>query len=95
MARARFVLVHDEDITHLVSPNLTLVNDVLMTRVKPAVHTLGDFLRQRYPILAWIAFRAIRGRWEKVQRKYLSGLRSKEVFERYKVYRLVVLRKNG
>jgi SAM-dependent methyltransferase len=91
--RAPFAIERDEDITRRMSPNIDLVNDVLMNRVKPATETIGAFLAGRYPLLALLGAFFIRRRWEKTKRKYLSGHRSRAVFELHKVYRLIVLRR--
>jgi len=92
MQQTPFVRVKDEDITRRVSPNLDLVNDVLMHRLKPAGLTLGRYLQERYPLLARLALRVLRRKLEKLNYKYFSGHRNKEVFERYKTYRLLVYR---
>jgi hypothetical protein len=80
----------DEDITTRVSPNLQLLNDWLMNRAKPAGQTIHRFLSENYPtstrVIAWF----LRKKLRKVQYKYLSGHRSKETFEKYKTYHLMV-----
>ena len=92
MQRTPFVAVKDEDITQRVSPNMDLVNDVLIHRLKPAVLALGSYLEGRYPLVMRLAMKLFRRKLEKVNYKYFSGHRSKEVFERYKTYRLLVYR---
>lgn len=92
MQKTPFVPVKDEDITKRVSPNLDLVNDVLMHRLKPAGLTLGRYLEGRYPLLTRLALKLLRRKLENLNYKYFSGHRSKEVFERYKTYRLLVYR---
>lgn len=92
MKRTPFVLLKDEDITHRVSPNMELVNDLLMNRIKPATLTIGRYIEGRYPLLARLAARLLRKKLDRMNYKYFSGHRSKEVFERYKTYRLMVYR---
>jgi len=87
-----FVLVKDEDITRRVSPNMELVNDLLMNRIKPATLTIGRYIESRYPLLARLAIRLLRRKLDRVNYKYFSGHRSQEVFERYKTYRLLLYR---
>ncbi len=87
-----FVLVKDEDITRRISPNMELVNDVLMNRIRPATLTIGRYIECRYPLLARLALRLLRKKLDRVNCKYFSGHRSKEVFERYKIYRLLLYR---
>jgi SAM-dependent methyltransferase len=92
MKQTPFVPVKDEDITRRVSPNMELVNDLLMNRIKPATLTLGRYIEGRYPLLARLALGLLRRELNKANRKYFSGHRSKEVFERYKTYRLLLYR---
>ena len=95
MKRTPFVLVNDEDITPRVSPNMELVNDLLTNRIKPATLTIGRYLEGRYPLLAKLARGLLRRKLDKANRKYFSGHRSKEVFERYKTYRVLLYRLPG
>lgn len=95
LADAPFAIERDDDITPRMSPNLDLVNDVLINRVKPAAESIGRYLSGRYPLLSSLGGLFLRRGWERTRMKYLSGYRSREMFERYKVYRLVVLRRLG
>jgi len=63
MKQTPFVLVKDEDITRRVSPNMELVNDLLMNRIKPATLTIGRYVEGRYPLLARLALRLLRRNW--------------------------------
>jgi SAM-dependent methyltransferase len=92
IADTPFALLKDEDITWRVSPNLELLNDLLMNRIKPAGLTLHRYLAGNYPLLSRIAFWPLRKRLAKANYKYFSGFRSREVFERYKTYHLMVYR---
>ena len=92
MKRTPFVLLKDEDITRRVSPNMELVNDLLTNRIKPATLTVGRYLESRYPLLARLAHRLLRKKLDKLNYKYFSGHRSREIFERYKTYRLLLYR---
>ena len=92
MKRTPFVLVKDEDITRRVSPNMELVNDLLMNRIKPATLAVGRYVEGRYPLLSRLALGLLRKKLDELNHKYFSGHRSKEVFERYKTYRLLLYR---
>jgi len=92
MRQTPFVPVKDEDITSRMSPNLELVNDMLMRRLKPAGLTLLRYLKERYPLLTRLVLRVLRRKLERLNYKYFSGHRNTEVFERYKTYRLLVYR---
>lgn len=85
-----FELVRDEDITTRVSPNLQLVNDLLLNTIKPVGMTLDKYLSDNYPKLTWIAKKLLRKKLDKANYKYFAGNRSKETFERYKTYHLLV-----
>lgn len=87
-----FTVLEDTDITARVSPNLALVDDLLMERARPAAETLGRYLEARYPKLYGIARWLGREKIAKIQRKYLNGHRNPQIFERYKSYRIVVCR---
>jgi len=92
MKRTPFVVVKDEDITRRISPNMELVNDLLMNRIKPATLTIGRYLEGRYPLLTRLALALLRKRLDQASYKYFSGHRSKEVFERCKTYRVLLYR---
>ena len=83
-------VIEDIDITRRVSPNLALVNDLLVNRAIPAVGSIDRYLEARYPMLRRLVAWLFRKKIDKVQRKYLSGHRSTATFERYKSYRLTV-----
>jgi SAM-dependent methyltransferase len=85
----------DEDITSLTSPNVQLLDEWLRRRLAPAVSTLDAYLAGRRPWLYRLVKAVFRRRLQRLQYKYLAGHRSREVFERYKSYRLLVLRKGG
>ena len=84
--------VRDDDITAKVSPNIELVNELLLNKIKPAGLTLDRYLGGRYPRLWWLARRLLRKKLERANYKYFSGHRSRATFERYKSYHLMVYR---
>jgi SAM-dependent methyltransferase len=92
MSRAPFRLLKDDDITKRVSPNLQLLNDWLMHRAKPASQTIHTFLSSNYPVSTRMLLWFFRKKLRKLQYKYFSGFRSKETFEKYKTYHLMVYR---
>ena len=89
VAQTPFEQVEDLDITARVSPNLKLVNDALMLKAKPALLTIARFLEDNYPKLYWVVRRLANRRLKKIEYKYFSNLRTPEMFERYKTYRLL------
>jgi SAM-dependent methyltransferase len=86
-------VMEHRDVTRYLSPNLALVQDLLMDRVLPASRSIGTYLRARHPWASMLARWLWRGKLTRLQAKYLSGHRSPEVFERYKTYRLVMCRR--
>ena len=92
VSRFPFRLMKDEDITKRVSPNLQLLNDWLMNRAKPASQTIHRYLSSNYSISTRLLMWAFRKKLRKLQYKYFSGYRSRETFERYKTYHLLVYR---
>ena len=90
-----FELIRDEDITARVSPNLQLVNDLLLNTIRPVGLTLDKYLGDNYPKLTWIAKKLLRKKLDKANYKYFAGNRSKETFERYKTYHLLVCQLKG
>lgn len=88
---ASFTVLSDTDVTARMSPNLALVDDMLMNRLRPATETIGTYLHSRRPMLTRTLLWLFRRRIDKIQRKYLSGDRNQALFERTKNYRLVLL----
>ena len=95
IATTKFSLVRDEDITARVSPNLQLVNDLLLNTIKPAGLTIDRYLTDNYPKLSWLIHKLLRKKLERLNYKYFAGNRSRETFERYKTYHLLVCRLQG
>jgi SAM-dependent methyltransferase len=92
MSRFPFQLVKDDDITKRVSPNLHLLNEWLMSRARPAGITIHRYLSSNYSWTTRFALWLFRKKLRKLQYKYFSGHRSRETFERYKTYHLLVYR---
>lgn len=90
IAKAGINILSDDDITARMSPNLDLVEDLLVNRVQPAVGTIDSFLRSRYPMLSKAAAWLLRKKIAKVRYKYLSGRRNRAEFERCKSYRFIL-----
>ncbi len=90
-----FTIQRDDDITSLVSPNIQLVNDLLMNKIYPASVTLDSYVKDNYSFIYFLrklTFCLFKKKLRKIKYKYFSGYRSKEVFERYKTYRLMILK---
>ena len=91
LATLPFTVLKDEDITKKMSPNLALVNDLLMNTVAPAGQTIGRYLRLNYPKCTKLVAFVFRKKLNRLKQKYFMGLRNQETFERYKTYHHIVL----
>jgi SAM-dependent methyltransferase len=93
-----FTLLRDEDITKKVSPNIKLVDETLTQKLIPAGQTLNRYLTENYPKTYGLikkTFNLFLGKkLQKQKYKYFSGFRTQAVFERYKTYRLIVLKRD-
>ena len=87
-----FEIERDEDLTKQVSPNIALLDEWLTRRLVPAAGSIDLYLQGAYPkttrLMKWL----LRRKLERARYKYFSGNRSQAVFEKYKSYRLIVLR---
>jgi SAM-dependent methyltransferase len=92
MARSRFRILRDEDITPAIAPTLAIADDILMRHLLPTSETLARHLAARRPWLYRVLRLVGRGKLDKLRRKYFSGHRTPETFLRYKTYRLIAAR---
>lgn len=82
----------DLDVTKNLSPNLSLLNDMLITRFIPFIKTLDLFLTSKHPKKYNFIKYIFRKKLKKMKYKY-SHRRNAENFEKFKTYRLIVLNK--
>jgi len=88
-------IVKDQDITSNMSPSIELLDKLLNERGAPALQTLNQFLQARNPLTYGLAKFVFRTQLKKLQQKYFAGNRTKKSFEKYKCYRLFVLKSTG
>ncbi|NOZ52773.1 MAG: class I SAM-dependent methyltransferase [Gammaproteobacteria bacterium] len=86
-----FSMLRDDNITSNVSPNIELLDNLLMKQLKPAGQTLSRYLSDNHPILSKLGSLLFRKKFNKLKHKYFRGHRSKKVFEHYKSYHLLVM----
>ncbi len=86
-------LLEDKDITRETAPNLDLVDQMGRELLLPTFKLIGYAFSSNHPWLAKILAWKYQKRIRKIQRKYTSGKRNGENFARFKVYRLLLLRK--
>jgi SAM-dependent methyltransferase len=90
--RNGYTIHTDLDVTDNLSPNLKLVNDILVNRVIPFSNTLDAFLSARFKFLYKLLKYMFRKKLEKIKYKY-SQSRNEENFRKFKTYRLFVLKR--
>ncbi|MGB5441451.1 MAG: class I SAM-dependent methyltransferase [Gammaproteobacteria bacterium] len=90
-----FEIESDTDLTRRVSPNIALLDELLTGRLVPAAGSIDSYLKYAYPKTTRLAKWLLRKKLARARYKYLSGNRSQAVFEKYKSYRLIVLRTGG
>ncbi len=86
-------VLEDKDITRETAPNLDIVDQMGRELLLPTFKLVGYAFGSNHPwlnkLLRWKYQKKIR----KINRKYLSGERNGKSFARFKVYRLLLLRK--
>ena len=87
-------ILSDIDVTQNLSPNLKLVNEVLVDRLLPFSDTLNKFLSTRYPKIYGAFKWLLRKKISKLAFKY-SKDRNEENFIKFKSYRLIILSKKN
>ena len=86
-------LLEDKDITRETAPNIDLVDQMGRELLLPTFKLIDYAFSSNHPWLAKILHWKYQKRIRKIQRKYTSGERNGENFARFKVYRLLLLRK--
>ncbi|MCU0358637.1 MAG: class I SAM-dependent methyltransferase [Cyclobacteriaceae bacterium] len=88
-----FDVVEDQDITEEIAPTMTLINNLTMDVVYPAVLMVGKLIKSRSPLIYKFLLWKYKKKIEKNRVKHFTGQRNPENFKKYKSYRLVVLKK--
>ena len=87
-----FTIHTDRDMTDHMSPNLTLINELLSDRLIPFAGTLDAFLADRYHLFYRLFKIVFRRKIAKLSFKY-SLRRNEESFKKFKSYRLFILQR--
>jgi len=95
VGESAFEIERDEDLTKQVSPNIALLDEWLTRRLVPAAGSIHLYLQGAYPKMTRLIKWLLRRKLARARYKYLSGNRSQAVFEKYKSYRLIVLRQGS
>lgn len=93
LERSGLEVLEDKDITQETAPNLDIVDQMGRELFLPTFNLIGYAFGSNHPWLAKLLRWKFRKKIRKINRKYLSGERNGENFARYKVYRLLLLRK--
>jgi len=86
-------VLEDKDITKQTAPNLDIVNQMGRELLLPTFDLIGYAFDRNHPWLSKLLRWKYRKKIKKIDRKYRGGERGGENFTRYKVYRLLLLRK--
>lgn len=86
-------VLENKDITHETAPNYNLVDQMERELLLPTFKLIDYAFGQNHPWLAKLLRWKYRKKIRKLNRKYLAGGRNAESFARFKVYRLLLLRK--
>ena len=88
-----YEIKEDINITDNLSPNLKIINEIIVERLIPFSNTFDKFMFTRhksiYRIIKWL----LRKRINKIKFKY-SNERNEDNFKKFKTYRLIVLKKD-
>lgn len=90
--RNGFKIHQDLDVTSNLSPNLRLINEILRDRILPFMGSLDKFLAARYKNTFKLLKFMFNKKLKKLKFKY-SSERSHTSFEKFKTYRLIVIKK--
>lgn len=90
-----FAIELDVDLTSRVSPNIALLDEWLGSRLVPSAEILNNWLLEKYPLRTRLLKWLLRRQLSRINYKYLSGNRNQAVFEKYKSYRLLLMRLPG
>jgi len=85
--------VTDLDITKETAPTLDIMNDMLNEVIKPTADLARQLLDNRYPVMSKIVKFMYRKKINNINKKYFSGLKTSENFNKFKSYRLVLYKK--
>tara|TARA_Y100000590_G_scaffold438666_1_gene561752 strand:+ start:7 stop:855 length:849 start_codon:yes stop_codon:yes gene_type:complete len=87
-----YKIEEDIDITDNLSPNLKIINEIMVERLIPFSDTFDKFMLTRhksiYRIIKWL----LRKKINKIKFKYTN--RDENAFKKFKTYRLIVLKKD-
>ena len=87
-----FCILKDEDITEYAPPNLFLLSRFETEFLKPMWELTAGMLESNHPkIAAGLKF-LFKNKIALFKKKHLSGTRTRETFEEYKSYRLILLK---
>lgn len=86
-----FGLLRDDDITQYVIPNVTLMNDFLNSKLKPAGDSLGHYIQSNNPLLAKIGSLLFRRTFSELNEKYLARAANQGLLDGTQHYRFIVL----
>ena len=86
-----FSLLRDDDLTQYVAPNVTLMDDFLKNKLKPASEMLGNYLQSNNPVLSKIGAFLLKKQLTQFNEKTLYHSDSQRLVDGSGSYRFIVL----
>lgn len=84
-------VLREEDITDEVAPTIDLFNTMTMDVIRPTYYDVGQLLKDDHSLISRMLGWVFRKRLEKIERKFFSGNRSGDNFQKYKIYLVSLL----
>lgn len=92
MARSRFELLRDVDMTARIAPTFDLLDHTYSEAIRPAYDLIAARLHASHPWLTRLVRWLWRNKLARLEEKHFSGRRNAANFARYKSYRLFLFR---
>jgi len=94
ISRFPFRIIRDLDITSKTAPTFTVINDAFNEVLRPVWSEAMSTFSRTHPVWATCAMWWFRSRISKFESKYFGRVRTAEMFEKFKTYRLMVFERS-
>ena len=89
-----FDLISDADITNGTAPTIDFLDQFCKEVLSPVGKMTGEYMLSNYPKITRILMWKFKGRLEKINKRYLSGMVNGKSFKKFKTYRLLLYKNN-
>jgi SAM-dependent methyltransferase len=86
-----FTLLRDDDITDYVAPNVSLMDDFLKSKLKPASESISRYLQSNSPLLTKIGALLFRKTFSQLDERYLAHTPNQSLLNGSSRYQFIVL----